>query len=216
MNCVSHIHHGQWAGALPAHDQRYRRAEEYVQVLYKLLEGSWEDDAVVRDTEQRIYTNPAKIHDIDHVGEFYDVVGPHLSEPSAQLSEIRGASVQGIIRGLIEAAPDKSWTFGDMLRYLSDMRIVGTPEQIADELAHWADAGADGINFMYHTTPGSFADFIGSVPPVLQQRGLQQREYRDGTMREKLFDGRIGPLLSPRHPGAAVRRERLGRTEVAA
>ena len=47
-------------------------------MLYKLLEGSWEDDAVIRDVERGIYADPAKIHDIDHVGEFYDVVGPHL------------------------------------------------------------------------------------------------------------------------------------------
>ncbi|GAH35823.1 unnamed protein product, partial [marine sediment metagenome] len=29
------------------HDERYRRAEEYLDVLYKLWEGSWDDDAVI-------------------------------------------------------------------------------------------------------------------------------------------------------------------------
>lgn len=28
-------------GGLPSHEDRYRRAEEYMQVIYKLLEGSW-------------------------------------------------------------------------------------------------------------------------------------------------------------------------------
>ena len=87
--------------------------------------------------------------------------------------------------------------------------MVGTPEQIADSLQEWADAGVDGINLMYHVTPGSFEDFIDGVTPVLQERGLQQSEYRPGTLREKLTDGRAGPLLDERHPGAAVRRERL-------
>jgi len=71
-------------GTLPPHEERYARADEYVEVLYKLLEGSWEDDAVIRDVERRIYADPAKIHDIDHVGAHYDVVGPHLAEPSLQ------------------------------------------------------------------------------------------------------------------------------------
>src|SRR3979411_1078155 len=58
-------------GGLPTHEDRYRRAEEYMQVVYKLLEGSWEEDAVIRDLENGIYADPAKIHDIDHRGEFY-------------------------------------------------------------------------------------------------------------------------------------------------
>ncbi len=62
---------------------------------------------------------------------------------------------------------------------------------------------------MYHVTPGSFADFIDGVTPVLQERGLQQRDYAPGTLREKLADGGAGPRLNERHQGAAVRRERL-------
>ena len=52
-------------------------------------------------------------------------------------------------------------------------------------------------------------DFIEGVTPVLQERGLQQRDYAPGTLREKLSDGRSGPLLNERHPAAAIRRERL-------
>jgi alkanesulfonate monooxygenase SsuD/methylene tetrahydromethanopterin reductase-like flavin-dependent oxidoreductase (luciferase family) len=57
------------------------RADEYVEVLYKLWEASWDDDAVLRDTERGIFADPAKIHEIDHVGDRYRVIGPHLSEP---------------------------------------------------------------------------------------------------------------------------------------
>ena len=35
-----------------AHDHRYDIADEYMEVVYKLWEGSWEDDAVVRDRAQ--------------------------------------------------------------------------------------------------------------------------------------------------------------------
>ena len=34
------------------HDTRYDMAEEYMEVVYKLWEGSWQDDAVVRDDDE--------------------------------------------------------------------------------------------------------------------------------------------------------------------
>lgn len=58
---------------LTQHDNRYERAEEYCEVLYKLWEGSWEDDAVMRDREKQIYTDPAKVHFIDHNGPYYNM-----------------------------------------------------------------------------------------------------------------------------------------------
>jgi FMN-dependent oxidoreductase (nitrilotriacetate monooxygenase family) len=66
------------------HDQRYEIADEYLDVLYKLWEGSWDDDAVVQDRARRIYTDPARVRAIDHVGEHYRVTGPHLCAPSPQ------------------------------------------------------------------------------------------------------------------------------------
>lgn len=75
-------------GELPAHDDRYDRADEYLEVLYKLWEGSWEEDAVVVDRERGVYSDPAKVHAIDHHGHYYDVVGPHLAEPSPQRTPV--------------------------------------------------------------------------------------------------------------------------------
>ncbi|WP_168915119.1 LLM class flavin-dependent oxidoreductase [Microcella flavibacter] len=71
-----------------AHDDRYGIAEEYLQVLYKLWEGSWDDDAVVVDRGRRVYTDPAKVRAIDHVGEHFRVAGPHLAEPSLQRTPV--------------------------------------------------------------------------------------------------------------------------------
>ncbi len=70
--------------ALRRHDDRYEVAEEYLEVLYKLFEGSWEEDAVVRDRERRVFALPEKVHEIGHRGRFFDVPGYHLSEPSPQ------------------------------------------------------------------------------------------------------------------------------------
>lgn len=69
---------------LPRHDDRYARGDDYLDVLYKLWEGSWEDDAVVRDSSRGIYADPAKVHRINHDGPYYQVPGPHLCEPSRQ------------------------------------------------------------------------------------------------------------------------------------
>ncbi|QYF74169.1 NtaA/DmoA family FMN-dependent monooxygenase [Cryobacterium sp. PAMC25264] len=71
-----------------AHDHRYEIADEYLDVLYKLWEGSWDDDAVVADAENLVYTDPAKVRYINHVGEHFSVAGPHLSEPSLQRTPV--------------------------------------------------------------------------------------------------------------------------------
>jgi FMN-dependent oxidoreductase (nitrilotriacetate monooxygenase family) len=301
---------------LPLHDDRYVRGDEYVEVLYKLWEGSWEDDAVVVNRERGTYADPAKVHTIDHAGTFYDVAGPHLTEPSPQrtpvlfqagsseagrefaarhaeatfiaarnvqgaaanvadlraraarhgrdpydllvfqgltvitggteeearrkerevheqlseegtlavvsgwlgadlgafdpdepIGDLKTNATQGMIKALVEAAPDKTWRFGDLIKDFASNWLVGAPEQIADELQAWQrDGDIDGINLTYTTTPGSFEDFIDGVVPVLQERGLAQRDYGAGTLREKLTDGADGPRPNDRHPAARHRR----------
>ena len=253
-------------------------------MTYKLWEGSWEDNAVLRDTERGVYADPAKIHPINHVGKHYDVAGPHLSEPSPQrtpllfqagsstrgrefaakhaecvfiletLESLRGPanviddiraqatrwgrnpddirffqgltpvvggteaeakakeaayreqlstegaltllsgaigvdlaaidldlpletidsqSIRGMVKGLIESAPDKTQTFRDLVRQQPAGRfLTGAPEQIADALQEWHEAGVDGFNLVYTVTPGTFVDFIDAVVPILQARGL--------------------------------------------
>lgn len=70
------------------HDHRYEIADEYLDVLYKLWEGSWDDDAVIQDRENRVYTDPAKVRYIHHRGEHFRVAGPHLSQPSRQRTPV--------------------------------------------------------------------------------------------------------------------------------
>jgi len=66
------------------HDERYDLADEYLDVVYKLWEKSWEDGAVVRDKERGVFTDPARVHPIKHKGRHYQVPGIHLCEPSPQ------------------------------------------------------------------------------------------------------------------------------------
>ncbi len=297
--------------AMPRHDDRYDQGDDFMEVIYKLLEASWEDDAVVADARRGIYTDPAKVHPIDHVGPYYQVPGPHVCQPSPQrtpvlfqagssdrgrefaarhaecvfvvasqkslskiVADVRGRAerygrrgedirffvglspvvggteaeakakeaelkaqlsvegglvhmsgsvgadlgvvdpdrpladfdfnaITGVIQNLVESAPDKQMTFGDLAaRQMSGQFLTGSPEQIADRLEGFAAAGADGFNLIYTTTPGTFVDFIDGVAPVLQARGLMQRHYEPGTLREKLFGT---PRLPGRHPGGAKR-----------
>ncbi len=299
---------------LPSHEERYGRAEDFVAAAYKLWEASWEDDAVIRDAARGIYTDPSKVHTVDHVGPYYTVPGPHLTEPSPQrtpflfnaaasgtgigfagghaevlftsggreqapasIAKLRRAAVErgrraddvkilgglGLVVGSTEAearrldaelqetqildsilaklsgfwqedlsryplqarlseilndhapgaltrqvlgfAPDEDWTFEAFVRWAANRHVVGTPEQIADEIDAWQDAGIDGLNITYLNSPGTFADFVDHVRPLLVERGTMRAEYEPGTVRQKIT-GR-GPHLDERHPARRLRAE---------
>ncbi|GAA3221047.1 NtaA/DmoA family FMN-dependent monooxygenase [Dactylosporangium siamense] len=70
------------------HDNRFERADEYLDVLYKLWEGSWDDDAIVADRDGNRFADPAKIRPIHHEGEYFKVEGPHLPSPSRQRTPV--------------------------------------------------------------------------------------------------------------------------------
>ena len=296
---------------LTDHAERYRWAEEYVDVVYKLWEGSWDEGAVLKDKDNGVYADVTKVHKIFHEGERYRVEGPHLPAPSPQRTPLlfqAGASESGrrfaaqhaeavfiiapnpeaakwqveqtrelaveygrqpddikFFQGLTfvigdteeealqKAAEHAGWSsdegflahsaivdktgrtyppetelkdvdtntmkgFTELLRRTITDReptvadvagrvsrnnlIVGTPEQIADEIERWQAAGVDGINVVNSVIPGSFEEFADKVLPVLRERGLAQSEYAPGTLREKLFGA---PRLNERHPAAQCR-----------
>lgn len=294
---------------LEEHDERYVWAQEYLDVAFKLWEGSWDDDAFVGDKAAGMVSDARGIHRIDHTGPRYRVQGPHLAKPSPQRSPVifqagssgagrafaaRNAEAQFILtsdpaktaelirdtrrevvaagrderdirfflglsfvigsteeearrradeideylspdgflvhsnlgydpdtgkalppetplkevttqlgqshlRWVQEAAGDREPTIRDLAGLSAKLRarIVGTPEQIADRLVEWQDAGVDGINVMNWWVPGSYDEFVEHLSPVLQERGLQQREYAPGTLRRKLFGH---DHLPARHP----------------
>jgi alkanesulfonate monooxygenase len=70
------------------HDDRYDVADEYMEVVYKLWEGSWQDDAVLRDRARGVFVDPAKVHRVVHAGENYQIDAIHLSEPSPQRTPV--------------------------------------------------------------------------------------------------------------------------------
>lgn len=57
------------------HDERYRRAREFFQVVTDLWD-SWADDAFIRDVDNGIYFDPDRMRVPDHRGEYFNVRGP--------------------------------------------------------------------------------------------------------------------------------------------
>jgi FMN-dependent oxidoreductase (nitrilotriacetate monooxygenase family) len=82
--------------------------------------------------------------------------------------------------------------------------IVGSVEEVADELIAWMDqADVDGFNLSRTVTPECLEDVVRLLVPALQERGRYKRGYAAGTYREKLFGA--GPLLAAPHPAAGWR-----------
>lgn len=81
-----------------AHDDRYAVADEFLDVLYALWEGSWGDNAVRRDRGAGVFAEPSRVRAVHHAGPHYRVDGVHLCEPSPQRTPVlfqAGASDRG-------------------------------------------------------------------------------------------------------------------------
>ncbi|MGC4936633.1 LLM class flavin-dependent oxidoreductase [Kribbella sp. DT2] len=63
--------------------------------------------------------------------------------------------------------------------------FTGTPDQVADAIQSWFEAGAaDGFNIMPPVLPSGLVTFTDQVVPILQQRGLFRTEYTGTTLRD--------------------------------
>ena len=57
------------------HDERYDQADEFLEAVTGLWD-SWQDGAVQWDRENRVFADPAKVHELNYRGRYYDVRGP--------------------------------------------------------------------------------------------------------------------------------------------
>jgi len=82
--------------------------------------------------------------------------------------------------------------------------IIGSVEEVAEELIAWVDqVDVDGFNLSRTVTPECLEDVVRLLVPALQERGRYKRGYAPGSYREKLFGA--GPLLAAPHPAAGWR-----------
>ncbi|KAK7682895.1 hypothetical protein QCA50_013927 [Cerrena zonata] len=84
---------------LPPHDERYVRAEEYLEVIYDLFLSSWSDDAIKVDPKTGVFADAERIRLINHDGKHFKVPGPSITEPTPQRLPVilqAGASKSGV------------------------------------------------------------------------------------------------------------------------
>ena len=114
------------------HDDRYDLADEYLQVVYALWEGGWADDAVLRDRERGIYTDPRRVRPVRHHGKQFDVYTIPLWEPSPQRTPVlyqAGASDRGRIFAArhAECVFVNASTTQNVRRIVTDLRTRTAP-----------------------------------------------------------------------------------------
>ncbi|WP_240745113.1 MULTISPECIES: NtaA/DmoA family FMN-dependent monooxygenase [unclassified Microbacterium] len=143
------------------HDARYEIADEFLEVVYRLLLQSWDDDAITADRDRRVYAESDAVRYIDHVGSRFQVAGPSLTAPSSQRVPVlfqAGSSLRGLsfaakhaevvfvggstlddIRANVDAIRAQAAEFGrdpDTISFLAGAHVVvAETEQAAREKA---------------------------------------------------------------------------------
>jgi FMN-dependent oxidoreductase (nitrilotriacetate monooxygenase family) len=102
------------------HDERYRRAREFFDVVTGLWD-SWADDAFVRDVATGVYFDPAKLHILDHKGAHLKVRGPlNIARPLQGWPVIVQAGASEAGRQLAAETAEVIFGAGGSLAYARD------------------------------------------------------------------------------------------------
>ncbi|MFB9860893.1 NtaA/DmoA family FMN-dependent monooxygenase [Salinicoccus siamensis] len=97
----------------------------------------------------------------------------------------------GRYQTVLEIIEDRNPTVRELLGYLNagggHLTLIGTPEEIVDEIEKWMKVGvADGFNLMPPTLPGSLEDFVELIVPEMQKRKIFRKDYNGENFREML------------------------------
>ena len=112
------------------HDERYRRAREFYDVVTGLWD-SWADDAFIRDVENGVYFDPGRLHVLDHKGEYFKVRGPlNVARPVQGWPLIVQAGASDAGRQLAAETAEMVFAAGgplaDCQRYYADVKARAT------------------------------------------------------------------------------------------
>ncbi|WP_281195908.1 LLM class flavin-dependent oxidoreductase [Halorubrum sp. F4] len=127
-------------------------------------------------------------------------------DPDRKVEHIETDAIQGTMNAFTRSQPDRDWTVREVAEFgglgTTSPTIVGTPEQVADELEYWhGEVGVHGFNVKEVVRPGSLVDFVDLVVPELRERGLLAPVDVDSpgdTLREQLL-GEGQPRLRADH-----------------
>jgi alkanesulfonate monooxygenase SsuD/methylene tetrahydromethanopterin reductase-like flavin-dependent oxidoreductase (luciferase family) len=182
----------------------FGRRDEDIKFLqgFAFVVGSTEAEARRKEADLDAYISEDGFLAHSNLGVSQETGIPY--PPDTLLADIKTNGSRSNLDWLRKAHPDREPTVGDLARLVSRRhpRLVGTPETIADQLIEWQQAGIDGVNLINWMLPGSYEEFNAHLLPELQRRGLAKREYREGTLRQKIF-GR--DRLPESHPAARYR-----------
>lgn len=88
--------------------------------------------------------------------------------------------------------------------------LIDFPERIADSLEEWfTNRAGDGFN-IGNLTPPKLAEFVDTVVPILQKRGLYRTEYRGETLRSHYREDFEAPAPRGSRPASLVHRQLEG------
>jgi alkanesulfonate monooxygenase len=151
------------------HDERYRRAREFFDVVTGLWD-SFADDAFVRDVEEGIYFDPDRMHVLDHQGEFLSVRGPlNIARP------IQGWPV------IVQAGASDA---GRQLAAETAEMVFAAGGRLADMQANYADIRGRAKRY------GRNPDHIKILPGCLVVVGDTVEEAK---AKRALLDSRVHP-----------------------
>jgi len=177
----------------------YGRDPSHVKILPGLctIVGSTEAEAKAKLAELGALTDPAYAMKVLSERMGHDLSSYPLDGPVPELPP--STIMQGHAITLAETARRRKMTLRELRDFvglsMGHKLMVGTPEQIADEMEDWFKSGTgDGFNLLPPWFPGGFDTFADHVVPVLQKRGLFRTEYTGHTMREMLG------IPRPQHP----------------
>jgi FMN-dependent oxidoreductase (nitrilotriacetate monooxygenase family) len=184
---------------------KYGRSADAVKVLpgFTPYVGRTEAEARTRYDEMRRLIHPKVGLAVlfNSLGDLsaYPIDGP-VPDPS---DDIR---IRSIGAGLVDMARRDNMSIRDLYEFMAAGNggrvLVGTPEQIADDMQAWFEQGAaDGFNICPSHLPGGLQDFADLVVPELQRRGLFRTEYEGTTLRENLG---LPRFLNPHTPADSV------------
>lgn len=146
----------------PSHSERYRIAEEYLEVA-KGLWDSWEDDAFIRDKESGVFFDPAKLHRLNHEGEYFSVQGP--------LNIARSRQGQPVV---FQAGSSDS---GRTLAAKTADAIFTGPESIEEAKSFYKDVKLRAAE--YGRSPDDILIFPGIGPIVGATEEEAEHKYRE-------------------------------------
>lgn len=172
-------------GQIP-HDERYDRADEFMEVMYKLFEHSFDDGAVAADRESGVFVDPEKVRGIEHRGKWFSVPGEMLTHPGPQRTPLlfqAGSSARGQ-----QFAVDH----GEAIFVIS-ANAEKLAVQVDSTRAALAGAGRDpqSVKFSAMATV-----IVGETAAEAQDRLADYKQYVDTEAALTLFGGWTGVDLS--------------------